>query len=250
MLSIIFKRFLDSLRFRTHRLLCQIGIAQTIHIVSDSHGLVFSNIEKRFLKLNLCTVHGATLTGLSNPNSKTKALPKFKKYINSKIRKNDFVFVQLGEVDCGFVLWHQAEKNNGLIKLDRVISNYENLVNLILSKNKNSQRIILMSSILPTIGDGEVFGEVSNLRKEIKASQIERTKLSLNLNKEIKKISFRYNCIFLDLDKYCYNPKSETIFEELKHKDKGNHHLDEKKLIQIIKQEIYNLNLKNILLND
>ena len=84
-----------------------------ILVFGDSHSMVFrycNNKQNKF-KFHVCEVGGATALGLVNPNSKTNALPIFSNKIrnsNSKMFKK--VFLMLGEVDCGFVIWVCSKK--------------------------------------------------------------------------------------------------------------------------------------------
>ena len=63
-----------------------------IHFIGDSHVEVFWYMEFSpyyFWKIipKIKVVHGATASGLSNPNSKTKAIVNFKYYIKKEVKK-------------------------------------------------------------------------------------------------------------------------------------------------------------------
>ena len=109
-------------------------------------------------------VHGATASGLSNPNSKTKAIVNFKYYIKKEVKKNDYVLFQLGEVDCGFTIWFRSIKHNISIEeqTDLAINNYTSLINE--TKNFTKNKIIICSAVLPTI-KMVLYREVTNLRE-------------------------------------------------------------------------------------
>ena len=97
-------------------------------ILGDSHCEVFrSPIFKEGIfkgyDLTLELVHGATISGIENPNSKTQALPIFEKAY--KALNPEIVVIMLGEVDTGFVLWLQAEQKSLSISdmLDKCVEN-------------------------------------------------------------------------------------------------------------------------------
>ena len=133
-------------------------------------------------------VHGATATGLANPNSKTQALGIFENYLKKEVNKDDYVFFQLGEVDCGFAIWYRAEKHGLSIQKQTQLA-IDNYTSLILKASAiNGKKIIICSAVLPTIQENNNFGEVANLRKEVKANIKERTQLTLEFNKMLKKL--------------------------------------------------------------
>ena len=64
-------------------------VLRKIHFIGDSHTEVFWNMEFSpwyFWKLTpeIKIVHGATATGLANPNSKTQALTIFENHLKRK----------------------------------------------------------------------------------------------------------------------------------------------------------------------
>ena len=85
---------------------------EEILVIGDSHVDIFKHkdLRRQFNKLffNVCSVGGATVSGLVNPNSTTQALPRFRKAIKSSKAKT--TIVNLGEVDTGFVIWYRAQK--------------------------------------------------------------------------------------------------------------------------------------------
>lgn len=200
------------------------------HFIGDSHANVFWHMEFSpyfFWKTNpkITVVHGATATGLSNPNSKTKALPIFKRYIKNHVNKDSRVFFQLGEVDCGFAVWYRSEKHNLSIdeQLSSALENYLNIIRYAINKGGS---VFVCSAVLPTIKDGQSFGEVANLRKTVKASLRERTLLTLEFNKKLAALLKKEKATFINFDTFLLNPKTNVIKEEYLNKDPKNHHLD------------------------
>lgn len=217
-----------------------------VHFIGDSHADVFWDMEFSplyFWKIipKIKVVHGATASGLSNPNSKTKALTIFEDYIKNKVKKNDYVVFQLGEVDCGFTIWYRAEKHNISVEeqTDLAIKNYGSLLQK--ARAINGNKTIICSAVLPTIQDNSPLGEVANLRKEVKASIIDRTRLTLDFNTRLKNYAKKYNLGFLDLDKKLFDNKTKTLYSSFLHEDPTNHHLNVKELSKTIHKELNDL---------
>ena len=183
-------------------------------------------------------VHGATATGLANPNSKTRALSVFENYLKEEVNKDDYVVFQLGEVDCGFAIWYRAEKHGLSVQKQTqlAIDNYSSLIQR--SSAINGKKTIICSAVLPTIQEGISFGEVANLRKEVKANIKERTQLTLYFNSMLKKLAEKNSLAFIDLDRSLLNEKTGFIHPRFLHKDVTNHHLDPSKLAKIISKKL------------
>ncbi len=86
---------------------------EKIYVLGDSHVLVFKHpyfkLNFPFKNFEICSVMGATASGLYNPQSKTQAYPIFKEKIRS-ISKGKKIIIMLGEVDTGFIIWYRANK--------------------------------------------------------------------------------------------------------------------------------------------
>ena len=218
-------------------------VLRKIHFIGDSHTEVFWNMEFSplyFWRLTpkIKVVHGATATGLTNPNSKTQALDIFENYLKKEVNKNDYVVFQLGEVDCGFAIWYRAEKHGLSIQKQTLlaIDNYSILIQK--ASAINGKKTIICSAVLPTIQDGNNFGEVANLRKEVKANIIERTQLTLNFNRMLRQLAEKNHLPFINLDQSLLNEKTSVIHSKFLHKDTTNHHLDPSSLAKIISKEL------------
>ena len=142
-------------------------------------------------------VEGATLSGLSNPNRKNQSKPIFDWAISQK--KYDTVVFQLGYVDTGFVIHYRAQRDNVDVykSASKALENYM----LLIKSASNKAPVIVTSTCLPTIQDGDYFGSVQNARKDVQASLRDRTDLTLWFNKKIKNWCHDNNIIFINLDK-------------------------------------------------
>jgi hypothetical protein len=215
-----------------------------IHIISDSHGEAFKHIDfKSQYNINskYCIVHGATASGLANPNSNTQAYPIFKKHISEKVKKNDHIIFLIGEVDCGFTIWLMSEKKNLLTDdiLKRAVTNYTDFISdFVLPYTKN---IIICSAILPTIKDGAPMGEIANLRREIKASQKEKTALTLNFNNSLREFCLKFKLKYINLDSILLNETTKVIKEEFLNEDILDHHPEPTLLAKELNKQINSL---------
>lgn len=204
-----------------------------ILVIGDSHANVFYSRKFRpyfpHHFFNVVVVGGATVSGLKNPNSTTQALPIFMDSLKNS--KAATTIVLLGEVDTGFVLWYRAEKYKTPVEimLDQAIENYKNLLIEISKKT----RAICISTPLPTIPDENVWGDIANARKDVKATQLQRTDLTIEFNKKMKEVCEGNGFTYLSFD-------DESIGENglvdpwLLNSDPNNHHYDRQKYADMI----------------
>lgn len=199
------------------------ALYQEILVLGDSHAAVFEENNFRYafpdIIFNVVSVGGATVSGLENPNSKTQALPIFRRAIAKS--KAKIVIVLLGEVDTGFVIWYRAEKYNASVfnMLDNALTNYKKL----LQELANERQVICLSTPLPTIKDGDTMGEVANARKEIKATQLQRTQLTLEFNDKMRNFCESKGIIYLSYDDESINADG-IVAEYLLNDNSADHH--------------------------
>ncbi len=201
--------------------------------MGDSHAEVFRakvfqrGIEKYFFEVH--SIVGATASGLNNPNSKTHAGPIFRKLI--KETKAGRIFILLGEVDTGFVIWYRAQSTGESVEemSDKALRSYQLLIDEAACKHK----VCVISAPLPTIGDGIVWGDVANARREVKATQIERTKLTIEFNREMKKFCARRGFDYIDVDRESIN-EDGIVDKRLLNSDLKDHHYDRAAYVDLL----------------
>ena len=196
---------------------------EEILVLGDSHAVVFKHkvFKRAFPRyfFNVVSVEGATASGLDNPNSKTQAYPIFERALNTTKAKK--VIVMLGEVDTGFVIWYRAKKHGAPVGVtaEKTLAVYSSFLKSI------DLEVVCVSAPLPTIEDGNNWGEIANARKEISATQAERTALTLDFNRRMQAICEANNIAYLMLDGESLG-ENGLVKEDLLHDDSSNHHYD------------------------
>ncbi|RQR27343.1 SGNH/GDSL hydrolase family protein [Burkholderia sp. Bp9143] len=198
-----------------------------ILVLGDSHVLVFNSAHMTQAfpdhHFDVVEVPGATVSGLPNPNAVTGAKPKFDEATgSSKARK---VIVMIGEVDTGFVIWYRAQKYGASVDemTQLALGNYQQL----LLELRERFDVACISTPLPTIRDGADWGEVANLRKEITATQRERTKLTLAFNSAMQVFCAGKGIAYLMLDQDSLGGDG-VVKVSLLNTDPRDHHYDPK----------------------
>jgi hypothetical protein len=171
-------------------------------VLGDSHAQVFESWRFALpVHFDVESVNGATLSGLQNPNSVTRAGSIFEQRLAlaAECRRPPVaVIVLLGEVDCGFVIWWSHEQRGLPLDegLDRAVAGCV----LLLERARRVAPVIVISAPLPTLGSNADFGDDANLRREIKASQEERTALVREFNARVQEASEAIGATYLNLD--------------------------------------------------
>src|SRR4051794_17047039 len=85
-----------------------------VSVVGDSHAAIYNRMRRQGqlpgVWLDALSVPGATAFGLANPNPSTNALTRFSTSLDRAPRHRRTLLV-LGEVDCGFLIWHRSMTN-------------------------------------------------------------------------------------------------------------------------------------------
>ena len=213
----------------------------TLHCIGDSHLRYFQWVACHHIwyntRFDFFEVPGATAMGMVNPNSKTNALKLFSEYL--KGRDNiSHILLSLGEVDCGFVIWYRSQKY-GVSVEDQMITSFENYVTFIENTVSTfGARIIIASVPLPTIQDGQDWGEVANLRKEVKSTLKERTELTIRYNDMLRSYCKREGHYFLDYASFTINPETGLIANRFLERNPLDHHLASEAVGPVLAKEL------------
>ena len=238
---------LAPLRNRVGNVVAQLRGHATLHCLGDSHVQMFDRLQiEGYLpntRLRVFSLPGATATGMPNPNSRTQAGVKFQNYLR-QVPAHHHVLICLGEVDCGFVIWHNAQRHALSIddQLQRAIVNYQALVDPL--RRRHEGRIILCAAPLPTIMDGRDWGEVANLRREVTATLAQRTQLTQRFNQRLSDYAQQHHLRYLDLDRDLFDPSQERIADRFLNSDPLDHHLNEEALVPVLAQWLHRFDFK------
>jgi hypothetical protein len=196
-----------------------------ILVLGDSHTPIFNHplFKEKFPNLffNVLTVIGATASGLENPNSTTQAYPVFREAISQTSAKQ--IIVMLGEVDTGFVIWYRAQKYQESVAamMDKAVASYSRFL---AELNRNFE-VVCISAPLPTIQDGNDWGDIANARREVTASQVERTALTLEFNRIMQGFCMQNDIRYVMLDSLSLGDEG-IVKAELLNSNCNDHHYD------------------------
>ena len=222
-------------RFRSGMKILSKFVGVEVLVLGDSHSGIFHEDGALIFGYwyNVVCCPGATISGLKNPNSVTQAQPIFEKALQSYSGR--ICILLLGEVDAGFVIWYRAEKYGLDVQevFEQAISNYIDFIEGI-PKDKH---VIVISAPLPTIRDGQDWGEVANLRKEVTATQVERTRLTIQLNQRMKAYAESSGVEFIALDDESLGPDG-IVKKELLNEGSDDHHYERGKYIALLRPRV------------
>lgn len=170
-------------------------------------------------------VGGATAVGMRNPNAKTNAIGRFRDWITDKPRESILIF-HLGEVDCGFVVWHRAAKYSETIESQVMnsIGAYFEFVDELLSLG--FRNIIITGATLPTITDDDQIGEVVIKRSSISVTQKERTDLTSLYNSFLRDEADKRGLPYVDIASDVIDPETEVVDIRMRNSNPEDHHMN------------------------
>ena len=219
---------------RLRRLTC----VRRVLVLGDSHARVFGHPmfawQFPLTSFEIICVAGATASGLDNPNSKTQSHAAFSEALE-RIRRRTTIILMLGEVDTGFVIWYRAKKYDCGVEemLARAVRTYTRFI----EQARAHGETIVISAPLPTIQDGSAWGEVANLRKEVTATQRDRTALTIRFNAEVESRCRDLGIGYLNLDTLCLGADG-LVNRHLLNKDSRNHHYDRRAYARLISAQL------------
>ena len=215
----------------------------SVLVLGDSHAdclnkKIYPNNDYQF-NYEVLAVGGATAQGAVNPNSKTNSIAKFTNHLTKSGKKN-FVLIQLGEVDCGFVIWYRSEKHGISIdeQIDLSIGNYKKFLEDVVTKYYAPEQIIVCSATLPTIHDNADKSMLAGQRSSVTASIHERTELTHRYNKRLRKMCQDMNYNWLDLTPDTIDESTGLVHDDWRHPLKTDHHLNPHKVWRLYEQGI------------
>lgn len=206
--------------------------------VGDSHVRVMNHVCVPGFWFRVISVEGATASGIMNPDGTARAMPIFTSRLN-RARPWQRVLVQLGEVDCGFVIWHRAERRSLSIdeQLAYTLDAYEAFIERLVAGA--FREVLVLSAPAPTIGDDPIdWGDVANLRSEVSATQIARTDLTLRFNAQLEKRCAAIGASFVDVTTGHMDERSGLIDARFLRATPEDHHLADGRYAALISREL------------
>jgi lysophospholipase L1-like esterase len=199
------KRYRKSLKKLWRRLQRYLLGGRRILVLGDSHCGIFEYCFDHGMLvphwLNCDIVGGATAYGLNNDASVTQAWQKFDHALR-RFASYDVVVIMLGECDCSFALWKKAQHLNVPPEslIEHSLAGIRRLVLKIRNAPKSNVRtIILAGAILPTVDDLSTPIQDNELRREVGASQAQRTALVLAFNEKLEQQAATLDIPYFDL---------------------------------------------------
>lgn len=190
-------------------------------VLGDSHCKVFDSplLRKAYTSCWFWNIRvdGATVMGLTNEKSTTRAGMKFKWALGKS--KAEYAVVLLGEVDLGHLIWLKADN-----KWERAVPIFSHLIESYqrFLEELSCRRVIVLSIPLPTIDDDFKFGEVAGQRNRVTVTKTLRTKATLEVNKLLKERCNKIGVSFVDLDGLSMS--RGELKQSLLNQDKYDHH--------------------------
>jgi hypothetical protein len=210
--------------------------------LGDSHMHRLRDVRVPRVWFRVTAVGGATASGILNPESKTHALRTFDARLG-RARRWQQVLLHLGEVDCGFLIWHRAKRRGVSVdeQLTGTLDSYTTFISRV--ADMGFRRVIVLSVPLPTIGDSpsERVGDVARLRKEVNATKAERTELTLRFNGELRERCDAVGVTFVDLTAGHLDPATGLIDPRFLRKTNLDHHLEQGPYVELVSVELARL---------
>lgn len=216
-----------------------------IYVLGDSHCCVFEYLNRKKnlrTKFKVKIVPGATALGLANPNSVTDALNQFREFLKGVKKRKRIIFL-LGEVDTGFLIWYRSEKYSVSVERETEQSLFNYILFIQECLSVGFKKITVLSVPLPTIADRQDWGEVANKRKEVKASQKEKTVLTLKYNQKLERQLQALGLSYISFDASLLDEKTGVVKKDFLNDDPLDHHLDNAKFSKLLMKELKAKNL-------
>lgn len=214
--------------------------AKLIKVIGDSHTSIFDGYVGDDYIFDQTRCHGSTARGSINPNTKTNSLAIFKKGLKGK--KGEKIIVQLGEVDCGYLIWYKNKHTGESIELatKKSIDNLFNFIKTEIRPIYEPNEIIVMGVIPPIIEDNTSPNFLKGKRADADVTLNQRLNLTNTWNKEVLKRCSDLGYLYLDINSEISN-KHGKVLEQYKNPDIWNHHLWEYSTIQVVLQKLKKL---------
>lgn len=197
------------------------------YFIGDSHVQSFEVAATLGLlnrRARCLPVPGATSIGLRNPESQTHAVVRFKEAL-LPARPDAIPVIQLGEVDCGFVIWWRTQKHGDCVErqLEESAAAYSTFVDELLAGGYPT--LVLTGAVLPTIRDGQTWGQVARARHEVTATLRQRTDLTHRYNARLREMAETRGLPFVDITPRITDLDTGLVADAFRSPNPRDHHL-------------------------
>ncbi len=197
------------------------------YFIGDSHAQSFeaaANLQLLNRPARCLAVPGATSIGLRNPESHTHAVALFKEALLPAL-PDAIPVIQLGEVDCGFVIWWRAQRHGDCVdrQMEESVAACAAFLDDLLDGGYPT--LVLTGAVLPTIRDGQTWGKVARARHEVTATLRQRTDLTHRYNARLRDEAEARGLPFIDITTRITDPATGLIADEFRSPNPGDHHL-------------------------
>jgi hypothetical protein len=201
---------------------------------------VLLDVAVRGVWLRPFAIGGATASGIQNPVSQTMAREIFLARLALAPRWQD-VLLGLGEVDCGFVIWHRARSRGVSVaeQLEGTIDKYCSFIAEILDSGFRS--VSVLSATLPTVVRyDEARGNPGlKLRSAIEVPLQDRTVLTHEYNRALSERCQELGATFFDTTPAQLDPDTGMVSGDLRLAD--DPHLEPQAYAQILAKTLNGL---------
>lgn len=199
--------------------------AETIvHCVGDSHVRVYRHVRSRMSNVALTTtvVRGATAYGILNSMSNSGASQRIE-YSVRNTPEGQPVLLQLGEVDCGSLLWRLGERRNvaPVALLETAQERYFRFVD-----DLDRHPMIISGVTPPTVDDYTLYQGDSNPRYGLTASWNARLQLARTWNSRVSAWCADEGHVYLDVLEPFLTTDGAAVRQALLPYSPSDHHLD------------------------
>jgi hypothetical protein len=167
--------------------------------IGDSHIAALAQARVPGAWLRPFGLGGATASGIRNPASQTRARELFEARLALAPRWQHLL-VGLGEVDCGFVIWHRAQRHG--IGVSRQLGETLDSYAAFLAELRGSgfRSVSVLSATLPTVANyADAHGNPGlRMRSAIEVPLAERTELTLAYNAALAERCAAIGAAFVD----------------------------------------------------
>jgi hypothetical protein len=225
-------------RFFANSVAAKLSPKTQVWYLGDSHMRVFNRVQIPGVWPRVVVVRGATASGIRNPQSQTEALRTFREVMR-RVRPWQHVVVGLGEVDCGFLIWHRAQARGRTVEdlLSEALDRYVEF--LVEVRDLPARSVTVVSAPLPTIVDyaAAFKNRDAHMRSSIDADIDDRIELTLEFNRRLTERCAEIGVRFVDFSDQQLDVDTGRIREELVDRTSHDHHLNEGPYAAMIEQE-------------